>query len=107
MKLQGYGEFQQLRKASQKDDAHLKEAAERAERAERAEADEAEGGILADAVTISPEARRKGKMRMASEFRQEKVADVKSRLEDGTLVTPESLKSGTRKMLSGLLSGEL
>lgn len=101
MKLQGYGEFQQLRKASQKDDAHLRETAE------RAEADEAEGGILADAVTISPEARRRGKLRMASDFRQEKVADVKSRLENGTLVTPESLKSGTSKMLSGLLSGEL
>jgi anti-sigma28 factor (negative regulator of flagellin synthesis) len=101
MKIQGYGEFQQLRKSSQKDDAHLRETSD------RSEADEAESGILSDAVSISPEARRKGKLRMASDFRQEKVADVKARLEEGTLVTPEALKSGTSKMLGSLLSGEL
>lgn len=98
MKIQGYGEFQQMRKASQKDEAQLKE---------RAEAEDAEGGILSDAVSISPEARLKGKLRMASDYRQDKVADVKARLEQGTLVTADSLKSGASKMLGGLLSGEL
>ncbi|MCD8138681.1 MAG: flagellar biosynthesis anti-sigma factor FlgM [Planctomycetaceae bacterium] len=98
MRIQGYGEFQQMRKASQKDDAQLKEAAERSEDVENS---------TSDAVTISPEARRKGKLRMASDFREAKVADVKARLEAGTLVTPESLASGTRKMLEGLVSGEL
>ncbi|MCC8108554.1 MAG: flagellar biosynthesis anti-sigma factor FlgM [Planctomycetes bacterium] len=97
MKISGYGEFQQMRKASQKDDAHLKETAE------RAEAD----SESADAVTISPEARRKGKLRMASDYRESRVADVKARLEAGTLVTDESLKSGTRKMLGALFAGEL
>ena len=101
MKIQGYGEFQQLRKASQKDDANRRDAAD------RPEGGEAEGGILSDAVSISPESRRRGKLRMASDFRQEKVADVKARLEEGALVTPEALKSGTSKMLSSLLSGEL
>ncbi len=97
MKISGYGEFQQMRKASQKDDAHLKETAERAE----AESESS------DAVSISPEARRKGKLRMASDYRETRVADVKARLEAGTLVTDESLKSGTRKMLGALFSGEL
>ena len=101
MKIQGYGEFQQLRKASQKDDAKLRESVD------RTEADEAEGGVFSDAVSISPESRRRGKLRMASDFRQERVADVKARLEEGVLVTPEALKSGTSKMLSSLLSGEL
>ncbi len=90
-----------MRKASQKDDAQLKDAAE------RSEAEDVESGSASDAVSISPEARRKGKLRMASDFREAKVADVKARLEAGTLVTPESLASGTRKMLEGLASGEL
>lgn len=101
MKISGYGEFQQLRKSLQKDDAELRENAERAEKAEEAE------GSKSYAVSISPEARRKGKLRMASDFRADKVADVKARLEAGTLVTNESLKSGTQKMITNLISGEL
>ncbi len=101
MKISGYGEFQQMRKAAQKDDAHLREAAEKTEQQENAEAAK---GV---SVSISPEARRKGKLRMASDYREAKVADVKSRLEDGSLVNDESLKSGTRKMLNSLLSGDL
>ncbi|MCL2001166.1 MAG: flagellar biosynthesis anti-sigma factor FlgM [Planctomycetes bacterium] len=98
MKISGYGEFQQMRKLSQKDDAQLKENAERA--AENAEEN-------SDSVLITPAARRKAKLRLASDFRQAKVADVKERLEAGTLVTPESLKSGSKKMLDSLFSGEL
>jgi len=100
MKISGYGEFQQLRRSSQRDDAQLKEEAERAK-------ENAEAGESSDAVLISPEARRKGKLRMASDYRQAKVDDVKARLEAGTLVTPDSLKSGTKKMLDGLFSGDL
>lgn len=99
MKISGYGEFQQLRKAAQKDDAHLRENADRAE-----VTDDVEG---ADAVTISPEARRKGKLRMASDYRTARVEDVRARMEAGTLVNPESLKSGVGKMLDGLVSGEV
>lgn len=99
MKISAYGEFQQMRKLSQKDDAQLKENADRAKEA----ADEESS----DAVLISPEARRKGKLRMASDYREAKVADVKARLEAGTLVTPESLKNGTQKMLDSMFSGDL
>lgn len=98
MKISGYGEFQQMRKMAQKDDQTLKENAERAEQ-------EVHGD--GDAVSISPEARRRGKMRQASDFREAKVADVKSRLENGTLVTDESLKSGAKKMLDNLISGDI
>ncbi len=99
MKISGYGEFQQMRKMSQKDDASLKENAERAEQNEEFES--------SDAVSISPEARRKGKLRMASDFREAKVADVRARMEAGTLGTDESLGSGTQKMLNSLFSGDL
>ena len=98
MKISGYGEFQQMRKLAQKDDALLKENAERAAEA----ADE-----NSDSVFITPAAQRKAKLRLAPDFRQTKVADVKARLEAGTLVTSESLKNGARKMLDNLLSGEL
>lgn len=100
MKISAYGEFQQMRKAAQKDDAQLKENAERAK-------ESAEAGSSSDSLLISPEARRKGKLRMASDYREEKVADVKARLEAGTLVTDESLRSGASKMLGGLIAGEL
>lgn len=101
MQISGYGEFQQLRKSLQKDDATLRENADRA-----AEKSDGEGSGVSDAVTISPEARQKIKMRQASDFRADKVADVKARLEAGTLVTEDSLRSGTGKMLNGLVSGE-
>jgi anti-sigma28 factor (negative regulator of flagellin synthesis) len=60
-----------------------------------------------DAVQISSAARNRAKLRAASDYREEKVRSVRERLEDGTLVTPESLRSGTRKMLDSLFSGEL
>ena len=99
MKISGYGEFQQMRKLVQKDDQTIKENAERAEQT----AEESSS----DAVRISPEARRKAKLRQASDFRQAKVDDVRARLEAGTLVNPDSLKSGTKKMLDSLFSGDL
>lgn len=99
MRISGYGEFQQLRKMTQKDDATVKEKAEREERE-----------VLAsdsDSVMISAETKRKMKMRQASDFRETKVADVRARYDAGTLVTPEALESGTRKMLDAMASGEL
>lgn len=101
MRISGYGEFQQMRKTVQKDDAQSKDKAKK---------DISEQNITAgsdDAVQISGEARVKIKMRQASDFREAKVADVKERLDAGTLVTPESLKRGTSKMLDGLISGDL
>ena len=102
MRLQGYGEFQQMRKMVQKDDSSIKEKAEREEKEAAASS-----GSSSDSVLISPETKRKMKLRQASDFREAKVADVKARLEAGTLVTPESLRSGTGKMLDSLASGDL
>lgn len=99
MRISGYGEFQQVRKLSQKDDASVKERAEREEQE-----------VLAsdsDSVKISPETMRKMKLRQASDFREAKVADVRSRYEAGTLVTQDALESGTRKILDAMVSGDL
>ncbi len=100
MRISGYGEFQQMRKTVQKDDAQSKDKAKK---------DLSEQNVTGqdDAVQISGEARTKIKMRQASDFREAKVADVKERLNAGTLVTPESLKRGTSKMLDGLISGQM
>ncbi len=87
-----------MRKMVQKDDQTLKENAERAEQAENADG---------DAVSISPEARRRGKLRQASDYREAKVAEIRARLDNGTLVTEESLKSGAKKMLDNLVAGDL
>ena len=101
MKIGGYGEFQQLRRLSHKDkdEAHLKEK----ETLERAE----QNGKAGDSVLISPETRRKAKLRQASDFRQEKVAEVRAKMEDGSLTNAESLRSGARKMLDSLFRGDL
>jgi anti-sigma28 factor (negative regulator of flagellin synthesis) len=101
MRISGYGEFQQLRRLSQKDkdEAQLKEK----ETLERAEPT----GTAGDSVLISPETRRKAKLSQALDFRQEKVAGVRSKMEDGSLTNPEALRSGTRKMLDSLFQGYL
>ncbi|MCC8180823.1 MAG: flagellar biosynthesis anti-sigma factor FlgM [Planctomycetes bacterium] len=100
MRISGYGEFQQMRKLAQKDDATQKEKSEREDR-------DVEAGNSSDSVLISPETRQKMKLRQASDFREAKVADVRARLEAGTLVTDDSVKSGVTKMLDNLASGQI
>lgn len=101
MRVSGYGEFQQMRKLIQKDDAQ-----EKNKKGSGGASDVASAGD-SDAVQISGAARRKNKLRQASEFRDAKVSDVRERMEAGTLVTPESLHRGTSKMLDSLASGDL
>lgn len=103
MRISGYGEFQQMRKLVQKDEAQNGK--------DKAGNDNHESaGIAAgdsDAVQISAAARQKAKLRGASDFREAKVADVREKMLAGTLVTPESLKRGTSKMLDSLIGGDL
>lgn len=99
MRVSGYGEFQQMRKLVQKEDVLEKEKS--------GENRETRAAAEGDAVQISSAARSKAKLRQASDFREEKVRGVREKMESGTLVTDESLRSGTRKMLDSLISGEL
>ena len=101
MRISGYGEFQQMPKAVQKDETQY------SDKAKKDISDQNGTAGKDDADQISDEARVKIKMRQASDFREAKVADVKERLDAGTLVTPESLKRGTSKMLDGLITGQL
>lgn len=103
MRVSGYGEFQQMRKLASKEDAQTKNKT-------TSDGSSDNAGALAgdnDAVQISSEARQKIRMRQASDLREARVADVREKMNAGTLVTPESLKRGTAKMLDGLISGDL
>lgn len=100
MRIGGYGEFQQMRKLASKEDSQNKDKLNKESDAALVQAGD-------DAVQISGEARRKIKMRQASDFREAKVAEVREKLNAGTLVSPESLKSGTTKMLQNLINGDL
>ena len=104
MRISGYGEFQQLRKLIQKD-----EAAQDREKNGDGGAAEAQGpaGGDSDAVHISSAAKQKARLRAASDYRETKVAEVREKLEAGTLVTPESLRGGAAKMLDSLVAGDL
>lgn len=103
MKVSGYGEFQQLRKLVQKD--------EQQQGKDKAANNDNESlglsGSDSDAVQISPTARRKARIRAASDFREAKVAEVREKLESGTLLDPESVRGGVSKMLNSLVSGDL
>ncbi|MDR1613804.1 MAG: flagellar biosynthesis anti-sigma factor FlgM [Planctomycetota bacterium] len=99
MRVSGYGEFQQMRKLVQKEDALEKDKSGEGRAARAASA--------GDAVQISDAARSKARLRQASDYREARVRNVREKLESGTLVTPESLRGGTRKMLDALVAGEL
>ena len=100
MKINGYGEFNQLRRLVQKDEEkNSGKGAKNASASAEAPAAPEKG----DAVQISPEARMRGKLRLIPEVREAAVARVKSKMDSGTLVTDESLRSGSRKMLESLL----
>ena len=102
MRISGYGEFQQMRKLVQKDEAQngRDKAGNNTDAAGAAVGD-------GDAVQISSEARQKAKIRAASDVREARVADVRDKMIAGTLVTPESLKRGTSRMLDSLIKGDL
>ena len=102
MRISGYGEFQQMRKLVQKDEAQLgkDKAGHNNDAASLAAGD-------GDAVQISAEARQKAKLRAVSDLREARVADVRDKMISGTLVTPESLRRGTSKMLDSLIRGDL
>ena len=103
MRISGYGEFQQMRKLVQKDEAQT--GRDKAGNDSHEAANAASGDN--DAVQISSLARQKAKLKAASDFREAKVADVREKMQDGTLVTPESLRRGTSKMLDSLAAGNL
>ena len=98
MKINGYGEFNQLRRLVQKDDEKTSGKA-----AKKAAAESQTAPENGDAVQISPEARMRGKLRSMPEVREAVVARVKAKMDAGTLVTDESIRSGSRKMLESLL----
>ena len=98
MKIHGYGEFHQMRRLVQKDEE--KGSGKDSKKSSAETPVKSENG---DAVQISQEGRMRGKLRSIPEVRETVIARVKAKMDSGTLVTDESLRSGSRKMLESLL----
>lgn len=101
MKITGYGEFHQMRKAVQKDEPRGNSGKA------RDITDQLVSDASSDAVEISPEARFKMKFRQIPDVRQERLDQIKEKMANGTLVTPDSLERGTSKMLLNMLGNTL
>lgn len=95
MKIGGFGELESIRKTLQKDAGVSQSIQE--EQAERSSASQA------DAVEISDQAKVLGKLSKTSDVRSEELSRVKEKLDDGTLVTDESVREGVSKLLGNLL----
>lgn len=97
MRVGGLGEFESLRKVVQKDEKKS-QPSQSANRAERA--------VRQDEIELSPSARAFGKLKQIPDVRQERLAEIRAKMEEGTLVTPERVKDGIRSMLEDMLSGQ-
>jgi hypothetical protein len=95
MRVQGYGELENVHKSVRKDGA------------KKPQPPPAEAGAQkpgeADAVAISPQARLLAKIRQLPEVRQEEVRKALAKLEDGTLTSPEAVEQGIQDMLREIL----
>ena len=99
MKINGYGEFNQMRRLVQKDEEKTSGRDAKKAPVETPPAKSENG----DAVQISQESRMRGKLRLIPEAREAVIARVQAKMDAGTLVTDESLRSGGRKMLESNL----
>lgn len=107
MNIGNFGEFQQLRRSASKEDMKANAAA-RAYQAAEPEAKAADKEQpRGDAVSISPEARRLGRLSQLPDARADVVADARARLDAGGLDTPEAVERGTRNMLAALFGDDL
>ena len=95
MKIGGLGDFESIRKASQKDESRNTASA----RMQSSASSESRS----DAVQISPKAKMLGMLTQIPELREDKIAEIRAKLEDGTLMTEESVREGITNMLESML----
>lgn len=113
MQINGFNDFQQLRRAPGGGKEDLKAAANRAYAGagagagagESAEASE-KSAVQGDAVSISPMARNLARLRQTPDTRAGLVEEMKTRLENGELDSPEATERGVAKMLNALFGNE-
>lgn len=103
MRVGGYGEIENIRKAIQKDDKRMER---------KSSSGSGEGAsVRGDSVEISSEGKQRAVAGRASrkladlpEVRQSKIAQVRAEMADGTLTSEANVKAGIRKMVAALLS---
>lgn len=103
MHINGFGEFQQLRRTASRDDVRAAHANKAYATQNEAAAEKPEG----DAVSISPMARNLARLHQMPEGNADRVAELKAKLENGELDTPEALERGTHNMLAALFNDDL
>ena len=94
MKIGGFGELENLRKAASREDSGT---------SKRAGAKESSSASTrSDEVELSGEARVMGKLSQVPDIREQKLEAIRSQVDKGEYVTRERLYNGIRKMLSDL-----
>lgn len=95
MKVGGFGELENIRKAIHQEESRRPAAAN----AGTGEPDATRG----DAVQISQQARLLGKLRQIPEIRQDEIDRIMQKIKDGTLLTPEAVRMGVANLLKNVL----
>lgn len=98
MRISGMGEFESIRKALQKDSAR-KPAADAYSAGDAAPAS-------SDEIQISDQAKMLGKLRKIPDIRQAEIERVLSKMENGSLMTPEAIKESVAQLLENMISGD-
>lgn len=99
MKVGGFGEFESIRKAVQREEAKkppFPGASARPASAERGD----------DAVQLSNTAKALGKLRQVPDIRQSEIDRVLKKMDDGSLAGQEVVRESVERLLGDLLSGQ-
>ncbi len=106
MKIGGFGELENLRKAIQKDD----KAAEKKEAPAKSAGGTSSVARGDDAAEISPEARKMAqkkrmlyKLDKVPDIRRAKLERIIREINDGRLMTPEVVKESIAEMVKGII----
>jgi len=94
MKIGGLGEFENIRKAVQKDDPPKAKPSPTAPR---------DAVSREDAVEISGSARMLGTLKKIPDVRQEEIDRVLTKLNNGTLMTPEAVRESVARLIENLM----
>lgn len=98
MRISGYGEFESIRKAVQKDDQPKKKAEEQSTRTSRQTApDQADVSTSARMYLMRDKAVKS--LEKIPDPREDKVREVLEKMEKGTLMTPDAVKESIGRMI--------
>ncbi len=94
MKIGGFGELENIRRAISRDNAPTK--------SDKKDKTSQLNAVSKDEVQVSDIAIALGKLKNVPEIREDKVNEIKEQVDAGTYLTPEKVESGIRGLLGGL-----